>query len=149
MSTLFEEIERIKNAKIDIATAIRGKGVHVPDDMSMCNYHELISNISKKPSTFTFTIGDTYYGDIECIAEENMTFGSWLFSDYASELIDTYGFCATPYEYWGHTGITIRNFENVELMSMNRGTIFLNYKIKDSIGDLFFDYSLHDSEEEM
>lgn len=35
MSTLFEEIERIKSAKIDIATAIRGKGVHVPDDISI------------------------------------------------------------------------------------------------------------------
>lgn len=151
MSTLFEEIERIKTAKDDIVSSIIFKDVYVPDDVSIYNCHELISNINGK-RTFTFTIGDDHYGDIECIAEEDMTFGSWYFSDYASELIDTYGLCIGYIGYYDPTeyfsGTAIYNVENAYLISESTGCN-LGDKIKDSIIGLRFDYSLIDNEEEM
>ena len=91
MSTLFENIERIKAAKDDIITSLTNKGITVPEGASIEELESIFSSLIVRRPLINFTLEDEYGLYLDCVAEEGMTYGEWYFSDYATDIISESG----------------------------------------------------------
>lgn len=111
MSTLYGEVERIENAKSDIADAIRAKDVDVTEDASIESYNLSIDQINGQPRIIKFYVSGAYNHQVICNAEEGMTFGNWYFSSYLETIQGAYTIDLSP---------NGSEFEIEDISTMNR-----------------------------
>ena len=100
---LNEEIAKLKTAKNNIISSISSFGIVVPDNVKIDEISTIINNI-ECISTISFDITlEDGISIVHCIAEEGMTFGSWIYSDYYTDDIkESLGQLTINTDYYNH-----------------------------------------------